>query len=285
MLENEWLTSTDPAKMLAWLTATEGPSGYYVRHNGGRPISDRRLRLFASACHPGDANWKRWAEGGPLPFTTMTGEEGARYCVGIKVGQNDPGRLAADVKAHRAAILIDVAGNPWQPQRISRNGRTIEQVRREKNSVVGCCNRHADNMACDCLALAGTILPAWLTDTVVSLAEAAYECRPGRPEWGWEEYRGGAAGREVRRREVITGHIEDGTLDPHRLMVLADALEEAGCIEQALLRHLRGWEPCWSHDAVKRCDVCDDACWVALRGPCVRGCWAVDLILEKEYTR
>jgi len=45
-----------------------------------------------------------------------------------------------------------------------------------------------------------------------------------------------------------------GTLDPRRLSELADALEEAGCRDQAMLSHLRG------------------------PGPHVRGCWPVDLL-------
>jgi hypothetical protein len=49
-----------------------------------------------------------------------------------------------------------------------------------------------------------------------------------------------------------------GTLEPVRLAVLADALEEAGCDNADILRHLR--EP----------------------GEHVRGCWVVDLILSKE---
>jgi hypothetical protein len=49
-----------------------------------------------------------------------------------------------------------------------------------------------------------------------------------------------------------------GTLDGARLAVLADALEEAGCSEADLLAHLRSM------------------------GPHVRGCWPVDLVLEKE---
>jgi FHA domain len=43
------------------------------------------------------------------------------------------------------------------------------------------------------------------------------------------------------------------------LPVLADALEEAGCTDQDILDHLRG------------------------PGPHVRGCWAVDLVLGREW--
>lgn len=43
-----------------------------------------------------------------------------------------------------------------------------------------------------------------------------------------------------------------------RLPILADALEEAGCTDEAILSHCRG------------------------PGPHVRGCWVVDLLLEKE---
>jgi hypothetical protein len=49
-----------------------------------------------------------------------------------------------------------------------------------------------------------------------------------------------------------------GTLEPDRLAVLADALEDAGCTDAAILGHLRG------------------------PGPHVRGCWALDLILGKS---
>jgi hypothetical protein len=45
-----------------------------------------------------------------------------------------------------------------------------------------------------------------------------------------------------------------GTLDNGLLAVLADALEEAGATDAALLGHLRGggehWRGCWAVDAV-----------------------------------
>jgi hypothetical protein len=43
-----------------------------------------------------------------------------------------------------------------------------------------------------------------------------------------------------------------------RMPILADALEDAGCTEQAILAHCRG------------------------DGPHVRGCWVVDLLLGKQ---
>jgi hypothetical protein len=69
-----------------------------------------------------------------------------------------------------------------------------------------------------------------LTPTVAALAQAAYDQRT----------------------------LPAGTLDPARLAVLADALEEAGCTDTHLLGHLRG------------------------PGPHVRGCWAVDVVLGKQ---
>jgi hypothetical protein len=51
--------------------------------------------------------------------------------------------------------------------------------------------------------------------------------------------------------------LPSGELDPARLSVLADALEDAGCTDPDLLGHLRS------------------------AGPHVRGCWVVDLILGK----
>lgn len=71
--------------------------------------------------------------------------------------------------------------------------------------------------------------PTWLTSTVVSLAQAAYDERV----------------------------LPTGQLDPVRLAVLADALEEVGCTGD-VLSHLR--DP----------------------GPHVRGCWAVDLLLARN---
>jgi hypothetical protein len=72
--------------------------------------------------------------------------------------------------------------------------------------------------------------PAWRSPTVSDLAKAAYEHRA----------------------------LPSGELEPARLAVLADALEEAGCDNRDILNHLRS------------------------SGPHVRGCWALDLVFNRE---
>ncbi len=57
-------------------------------------------------------------------------------------------------------------------------------------------------------------------------------------------------------RQLAQGIYEDHTF--HRLPILADALEDAGCTDAVILNHLRG------------------------PGNHVRGCWCVDLLLANE---
>jgi hypothetical protein len=72
--------------------------------------------------------------------------------------------------------------------------------------------------------------PAWRTPTAIDLALAAYTERL----------------------------LPSGNLEPARLLVVADALEDAGCTDAVHLGHLRG------------------------PGPHARGCWPVDLLLGKD---
>jgi hypothetical protein len=74
-----------------------------------------------------------------------------------------------------------------------------------------------------------SVNPAWLTwndDTVVRLAQAAYD-----------------------ERQMPAGMLDNG-----RLAVLADALEEAGCADLDILNHLRGAgshvRGCWVVDTI-----------------------------------
>jgi hypothetical protein len=72
--------------------------------------------------------------------------------------------------------------------------------------------------------------PGWCAPAVLALAQATYDNRT----------------------------LPAGTLEPERLAVLADALEEAGCTDADILGHLRG------------------------PGLHYRGCWCVDTLLNKS---
>jgi hypothetical protein len=64
--------------------------------------------------------------------------------------------------------------------------------------------------------------------------------------------------KDLTRAAYQLRQLPEGHLHADQLAILADALEEAGCTEQALLTHLRG------------------------PGPHVRGCWALDLLTGKR---
>lgn len=80
--------------------------------------------------------------------------------------------------------------------------------------------------------------------------------RPSTVDPAWLTYHDGAVAK-LARSAYDERNLPYGTLDLERLAVLADALEEAGCADRAVLDHLR--------------DKTDH----------YRGCWVVDLILEQ----
>jgi hypothetical protein len=83
---------------------------------------------------------------------------------------------------------------------------------------------------------------------------------PSRPSFldpAWLAWRDGSVVK-LTQAAYDEQLLPSGELDPSRLAILADALEEAGCSLKEVLDHLRGL------------------------GPHVRGCWAVDLLLGKS---
>jgi hypothetical protein len=215
MDESGWLLGTDPHMMLELL---------------GDSVSDRKQWLAACACCrriPG-----------------FLESEAGRKCVEVVEefadGQAPEEELAGledderwDIRWYRnwPGSSLDRAIGCYVDSRwdLLRPGATPE----EQAEALGRANAEATALLRDVFGnplRRVAVDPAWLSATVVSLAEAAYEERI-RPE---------------------------GELDPVRLALLADALEEAGCADTNILTHLRG------------------------PGPHVRGCWVVDLILGKS---
>lgn len=257
MTESEWLASEDPQAMLDDVTKRINPAHDYK-------ISDRKLRLFACACRRqtphewdhGPPNCSGWLDIEECPERSIVGVPAIDHATLFISGSLDsrfcpPPNVAA-------ALLREIVGNPFRPIDFDA---------------------------------------AWRTETVLSLAQAAYNhscpnrCCDPVPWGGCSDCRG-------------SGRRPDGTLDPERLAVLADALEEAGCPMEVAC------PACEGRREVLRLDAAGSLDWEVCRnclsgpgvigvyatgrvphpllghlrgpGPHVRGCWVLDLVLEKE---
>jgi len=236
MTEQDWLTDDDPCRMLRLL------DGRIIASGAPEAVetSDRKLRLFAVACtrqQPRLDDDIRQAlvmaeshvdQGTPLKWTGS-----------VTVCYHDAAEAARMVlidhfyvhnRPLQAALLREVFGNPWRQSVVP-----FQWVPKD-----------------------------WLTPTVLSLAQAAYEER-----------------------------LPDGTLDPVRLAVLADALEEAGCVGDSPCRrcggrgeirsgHPMSWPDCGACGGTGRVPVHPLLAHLREPGPHVRGCWALDIVLGES---
>jgi hypothetical protein len=216
--ETQWLAGADPQPMLQFLRA--GASG-------------RKLRLFTCACAR-----RLWSL---LPAASRAAVEAAERLA------DAPSRPAACAAGRvRGAGYQQTVRLPLKAL-LSRKltyfalSAAAGGLREAQDGVPAGPHRQAAERGSHCGLLRCifgnpfrrvAVDPAWLTwngGTVRQLAEAAY-----------------------RERQL-----PEGSLDLGLLAVLADALEEAACGEQALPGHLRS------------------------PGPHVRGCWAVDLLTRR----
>jgi hypothetical protein len=228
-----------------------------LAHVAGK-VSDRKIRLFACGCCR--AIWplltdersrhaveiaERFADGRVTPKELAAAREAARAVAWAAARE--------DMRKQQAGLLRDICGNPFRPVKLwKEHGDEVTT------------NQSGDG--------------PWfrLTPTVLRVARASYEERGRKcgPCGGSRTVHKGGSLYVACGYCHGTGTDGGGALDPVTLAVLADALEDAGCDNEDLLRHLRGQERCpvphHDHD------------WRKFRGPHVRGCWAVDCILGKE---
>jgi hypothetical protein len=264
MDEEQWLAATDPAPMLSFL------------HGSGK-LSDRKARLFAVACCV-----RIWH--------LLTDERSRRA---VEVASRYADGLASGEELSAAAADADLASDEMPLSRRRNSiaataGYGAAWLRADREASPA--ERGTDTAAAAVALLAtwepvgmpkgADLPPDWFTADLAKRAvgEAGgpktmqHEGRvqaallrdlfgplPFRPvvvEEGWLTWNAGTVRRlaEAAYREQLLLH---GTLDPGRLAVLADALEEAGCADADLLGHLRG------------------------PGPHVLGCWCVDAVLGR----
>jgi hypothetical protein len=227
MTEAEWLGCDDPLEMLDCL-------------HGRGPVSDRKERLFACVCCR--RIWhllkdRRSREAVEAAESYVDGcLDGIALDRSAAEADGAVGGISLESEAAEYAATAAARAASWEHM-----GGTAEPA-----AVAVALAQSPENWLpakwdeqvaqCDLLhdifgnpfrplpSLPASVL-AWNDGCVVKLARAMYE------------------GREFTQE---------------RMGVLADALEDAGCADAALLEHLRG------------------------PGPHVRGCWAVDLFLGKE---
>jgi hypothetical protein len=224
MTEADWLSATDLQEMMQFLGARQGR---------------RKLRLFHCAC-------VRRAAALLANDRTRDAVERSERCADMEGDRDEVRPAGEDYIALRwlsAVTNVLFRLDPVAPGVVTGlidriiDGRDRARQRREGyrarlqmqagqvlllRCVYGNPFRPRPAMATGCLT--------WNNGTVRKLAESAYAERT----------------------------MPEGTLDPARLALLADALEDAGCTDAELLGHLRG------------------------PGPHVRGCWALDLVLGKS---
>lgn len=250
MTEAEWLASEDPAAMLRAVPRVDGEQVA----DGPFTFSDRKLRLFACAA------------------TRLAGSRGSEPVAAAEAwadGGPKPDNLERWIILEDNAVWVafDVANPRWGAAFGPDNPR-VAQIQTAKaallRDIVGNPFRPVTPFWRTRTPGGPTLLigeKAYITPQVLTLAEAAYSER-----------------------------LPDGTLDPLRLAILSDALEEAGlagekcsqCDGTVMQEGDRG-----GVIACRKCDmegIIPHPLVAHLRspGPHWRGCWALDLVLGKS---
>jgi hypothetical protein len=225
--EEEWLVSDDPGRLLGFL---------------GRKRSVRKLRLFGCACcrrmwhllhkraRKAVAVLEDFLDGRADAPTLEKAQAGLRDNTywdviprGLGEAEQEVARLAVAAVAEALMPANRTLDTCWQTAATltmptKQDGHGVETAFSAWGDVAGLLRDIFGNPF-----RPARIEASWLTATVVVLAQTIYD-----------------------------GRCFDD------LPVLADALEDAGCTDRALLDHLHG------------------------PGPHVRGCWPVDLLLARE---
>ena len=246
--EAQWLASQAPYEMLRHLqqhcTVTRAP--------GGR----RRLKLFCCACCR--QVWHLFGD----ERSRQAVEVAERFCDGrARKDELTAAWRAAQAAARQAANAFQAPPHP-QPGSPEFAARLRAQSTASAAEWTACSTcavqaaqivsmtlENAHRVAVDPTWVGMPVQPALAVTQAGFLRDLFTPFRsPPAPDPAWLRWDGGTVAQMAQ-----TIHADRAF---ERLPVLADALEEAGCADAALLGHLRG------------------------PGPHVRGCWAVDLLRQ-----
>jgi hypothetical protein len=253
---------TDPDPMIRFLLGTDQPRIQAVETFPNCKSSDRKLRLFACSCYyriqhllphvgahiavevaeqvadglksenerrqaearvrePLDALEDRWRASRGAERIALLPTHEALALAGVILW--DQAQKAAYYAASNAHLALACLANPAAASSDSSFCASRAAEERVQTDLLRCIFGPLPVHPV-------TFDPTWRIPAVLALAQAAYDNR------------------------ILSA----STLDPERLAVLADALEESGCTDADILGHLRG------------------------PGPHVRGCFALDALLDKN---
>jgi hypothetical protein len=231
MTEADWNSSNDPRAMLAFL------------RDSGR-LTERKARLFAVACCR--RIWDLLAD----PRSRKAVERAELFADGLI----SPKELEA-VHAEADACYLDLPA--WQPD--SEAARVAVEA-----STPSALDADFAGAAIDAKQARATANSDDFDEQLWSAEQGAQAAllrdifghlpsrpaRLGEAELAWN----GSCVVKLAHAACDNRQLPVGTLEPERLCVLADALEEAGCTDEDVLAHLRS------------------------EGPHVRGCYVLDLL-------
>jgi hypothetical protein len=180
-------------------------------------------------------------------------------------------------------MVKDIVGNP-----LGRHYRTLCTRCGQPGLFCGYCRILPERSGPEAWKVAWEDNCHWLTADVKALAREAYDKRTYSCfcDHGWLTSSDRAG--EIRYRCDVCGGSgvapsPDRRMDPVRLGILADALEESGCTDEELLRHLRGYRICGGCRAMRRNGNSGHSCdggYIVDDTPRYSGSWSVDYLLN-----
>jgi len=228
MTEAEWNSETRPTALLYTLLLMHGRAFFSTWFGlKTRALSMRKLRLYACGC--ARQVWSGLPEEAHR-VVELCEQHADGLATADEVEQARKGLDAVNSLADHGANVA-VASAPWFPFQFGVGGWPVDLAARKARTLKGCID-DVDSDQCDLLR-----------DLFTPFTQP-------KSEPVWVTWRGGLI---PQMATTIYAEQRFGELP-----ILADALEEAGCMEEAYLTHCRSGK---EHR---------------------RGCWVVDTLLGKE---
>jgi hypothetical protein len=224
MTEAEWFASSDVDAMLEQVRGK---------------VSDRKLRLFAVACCR-----RIW---------TMLGDPRCQKAVRIAEYYADGLAERRELAIARTEVIRAESGPAGRAAYWSANNRMSDEVVQTIHvaAVEAVARAAVESVSVNHDAVWDRTVAVAQRDVAADLREiVGNPFRSPRLDTDWLAWRSGTI-RQIARNIYDTRRFDE-------VPVLADALEDAGCDDTAMLRHFRE------------------------QVPHVRGCWAVDLVLGQH---